>query len=151
MMPVPKHSSMSLDFQYFRDTLNDLNTCWIKRLSLANYCSNFWLASAVSNTGMLLGYFCRRITLFKNISAKYTLLKLSKDSNIPAAGTAAEPAALAEEAAFTYHFSGTVWLAERGSVAVHDHSTVLPNLTVTALRPAGRAHRVQNGNQRPDV
>lgn len=75
IMPVPKHSSMSLDFQYFRDTLNDLNTCWIKRLSLANYCSNFWLASAVSNTGMLLGYFCRRITLFKNISAKYQTFK----------------------------------------------------------------------------
>lgn len=121
-----------LDFQYFRDTLSDLNAFWIKRLSLAN-CCNLWVAPTVSYTGMLLGYFYGPITLFKSISAKY---QASKAHQHPCSDTASQPAA-PEEAAFTYQFSGPVWLAERGSIAVHYHSTVLPNLAVTALRPAG--------------
>lgn len=73
-----------LDFQYFRDTLSDLNTFWIKRLSLAN-CCNLWVAPTVSYTGMLLGYFYGPITLFKSISAKY---QASKAHQHPCSDTA---------------------------------------------------------------
>lgn len=54
--------------------------------------------------------------------------------------------ALAEEAAFTYQLSGAIGLAEGGGAAVHDRPAVLPNLAVTALRPAGRAHPGQEEN-----
>lgn len=54
--------------------------------------------------------------------------------------------ALAEDAAFTYQLSGAVGLAEGGGAAMHDRPAVLPNLAVTALRPAGRAHPGQEEN-----
>jgi len=32
---------------------------------------------------------------------------------------------------------------------MHNHATLLSNLTVAAFRPAGRTEHVQNGNEKP--